>query len=183
MLPLIRGRLYLRFLHLATEPVYRGHSKDDWHSHAQARDILYEQGNLFLIITGDSSYLDIDHYITKGVGIPGDSLDGDLLEAHGKFVEWSHSHLAHISIFRRHGIALGSTVNQHSPGTRRYRCSPHSMVPTSGRGGHHSSREDVILCCLLLGHDRHLGWRRGLWLCYYHLGGSATLCSGTPVLV
>ena len=69
---------------------------------------------MFLIITGDSSYLDIDNYITEGVGIPSDSLDGDLLGAHGKFMDQSQSHLAHLSILRQYGIASGSTVNQHS---------------------------------------------------------------------
>ena len=114
MLPLIRGRLYLRFLHLATEPVYCGHSQDDRHSHTQSRDILYDQGDLLLIITGDSSYLDVDHYITDGVGIPSDSLNGDLLGARGKFMDRSHSHLACLSVLWQHSIASGSTVNQHS---------------------------------------------------------------------
>ena len=41
MLPLILGRLILRFLHLVTEPVYRGHSQDDWLSHAQAGAVFY----------------------------------------------------------------------------------------------------------------------------------------------
>ena len=91
--------------------MYCGHSQDDRHSHTQARDVFYDLGNLFLIITGDSSYLDIDHYITEGVGISGNSLNGDLLGAHGKFVDWSHSHLTHLSIFRQHSVALGSTVN------------------------------------------------------------------------
>ena len=47
---------------------------------------------------------------------------------------------------------------------RQYRHSPHSMVPTSGHRGHRSSREGVVLCCLMLDPTGSLAGAAG-WGC------------------